>query len=118
MGRGQDRYLAVKAIGQMLKEHGDQLIHSQAVELTIDGDHKDVSIYLRRSDDGSQFFFVRNAKQHEPRSGTVEVRPKDGAKRTLSYDLGKFEARCSTYRRARAGRAADNGCPGRSSGRL
>ena len=27
-----DRYFAVKAIGQMLKEHGDQLIHSDPVD--------------------------------------------------------------------------------------
>ena len=88
-----DRYYAVKAIGQMLKEHGQQLIHSEPVELTIDGDHSDVSIYLRRSDDGSQFFFVRNAQEHESRSGTVKVRPKDGPEQDLSYDLGNFEAK-------------------------
>ena len=40
----------------MLKEHGQQFIHSDPVELTIEGDHADVSIYLRRSEDGSQFF--------------------------------------------------------------
>ena len=76
-GQG-DRYYAVKAIGQMLKEHGQRLIHSDPVELTVEGDHQDVSIYLRRSDDGSQFYFVRNSQEHESRSGTVKVRPKDG----------------------------------------
>ena len=56
-GAEGDRYFAVKAIGGLLKEHGDQLIHSNPVELTIEGDHTDVSIYLRRSDDGSRFYF-------------------------------------------------------------
>jgi len=88
-----DRYFAVKAIGRMLKDHGDQLIHSNPVALTIEGDHKDVSIYLRRSDDGSQFFFVRNSQQSEARSATVKVLPKDGLEQSLSYDLGDFGAK-------------------------
>lgn len=88
-----ERYFAVKAIGQMLKQHADQLIHSNPVELTIEGDHKDVSIYLRRSDDGAQFFFLRNSQEREPRSGTVRVRPKDGHAQTLAYALGEFEAK-------------------------
>jgi hypothetical protein len=91
-GQG-DRYYAVKAIGLLLKEHGQQLIHSDPVELTIEGDHKDVSIYLRRSHDGSQFYFVRNSQEHESRSGTVKVRPKDGPEQILSYGLGNFEAK-------------------------
>lgn len=88
-----ERYYAVKAIGQMLNEHGQQLIHSEPVDLTIEGDHQDVSIFLRRSDDGSQFFFVRNSREHEPRSGSVKVRVKDGPVQNLSYDLGNFEAK-------------------------
>ena len=88
-----DRYFAVKAIGQMLKEHGDQLIHSDPVELTIEGDHPDVSIYLRQSDDGSRFLFVRNAQQSESRSATVKVRTEDGLEQSLSYKLGDFGAK-------------------------
>ena len=92
-GGQEDRYFALKAIGMMLQDHGQQLIHSDPVELTIEGDHKDVSIYLRRSDDGSQFYFVRNSQEHEPRSGTVKVRPKDGPQQNLRYNLGDFEAK-------------------------
>ena len=77
----------------MLKEHGQQLIHSDPVELTIEGDHADVSIYLRRSDDGSQFYFVRNSQEHVTRSGTVKVRAKDGPEQVLNYNLGNFEAK-------------------------
>jgi Glycosyl hydrolases family 35/Glycosyl hydrolases family 2, sugar binding domain/Beta-galactosidase, galactose-binding domain len=88
-----DRYYAVKAIGQMLQEHGQQLINSEPVELKIEGDHRDVSIYLRQSEDGSQFYFVRNSQEHESRSGTAKVRPKDGAKQELTYNLGSFEAK-------------------------
>src|ERR1019366_621695 len=92
-GEEGDRYFAVKAIGRMLKEYGDQLIHSNPVALTIGGDHKDVDIYLRRSDDGSQFFFVRNSQQSEARSATVKVRAMDGPEQSLSYDLGNFGAK-------------------------
>ncbi len=88
-----DRYYAVQAIGQMLREHGQQLIQSDPVELSVNGDHPDVSIYLRRSDDGSQFYFVRNSVEHESRSGTVILRSKDGPEQTLTYDLGNFEAK-------------------------
>ena len=88
-----DRYYAVKAIGQMLKDHGQQLIHSHPIELTIEGDHPDVSIYVRQSDDGSQFFFVRNSREHESRSGTVKVQSKHGPEHSLSYNLANFEAK-------------------------
>jgi alpha-L-fucosidase len=88
-----DRYFAVKAIGQMLEEHGQQLIHSVAMDLTIDGDHRDVSIYLRKSDDGSKFFFLRNAQQSESRSGAVSVRSNDGPAELLKYDLADFGAK-------------------------
>lgn len=91
-GQG-DRYYAVKAIGQMLKEHGQRLIHSDPVELTVEGDHPDVSIYLRRSEDGSQFYFVRNSQEHESRSGAVTLCPKGGPEQRLNYNLGHFEAK-------------------------
>ena len=105
-GGEQDRYFAVKAIGNMLKEHGEQLIHSDPVSLIVDGDHPDVSVYLRRSADGSQFFFVRNSKQDEPRSGVVKLRTADGHEQTLSYNLGKFEAKV-LYVPTRVGDLAD-----------
>src|SRR5205814_10303653 len=92
-GGEEDRYFAVKSIGQMLSEHGDQLIRSDPVELTLESDHPDVSIYLRRSKDGAQFFFLRNAKQGESRSGTVKIRPEDGSEQSLRYELGNFEAK-------------------------
>jgi hypothetical protein len=87
------RYFAVNAIGRMLKEHGDQLIHSNPVALTIEGDHKDVDIFLRRSDDGSQFFFVRNSQQSGARWATVKVRSMDGPEQSLTYNLGDFGAK-------------------------
>lgn len=88
-----ERYCAVKAIGRMLKEHGRQLIHSEPVELTVDGEHPDVSIFLRRSDDGSLFYFVRNSVAEESRSGAVMVRPQGGVEQNLRYSLGNFEAK-------------------------
>jgi hypothetical protein len=91
-GKGE-RYFAVKSIGQMIKDHGQQLIDSDPVEFSIEGDHPDVSIFLRESKDGAQFYFVRNSVEHESRSGNVKVRPKNGPELNLSYKLGNFEAK-------------------------
>jgi hypothetical protein len=88
-----ERYFAVKAIGQMLKDHGQQLIDSDPVEFSIEGDHPDVSIFLRQSKDGARFYFVRNSVEHESRSGNVKLRPKNGPELNLSYELGNFEAK-------------------------
>lgn len=88
-----ERYYAVKAIGQMLKEHGQQLINSIPVELTIEGDHPNVSIYLRRSKEGAEFYFLRNSQEHEPRSGAVKVQSDSGTQHVLRYALGNFAAK-------------------------
>jgi hypothetical protein len=88
-----ERYYAVKAIGQMLEKHGQQLIDSDPVGLTIEGDHPGVSIFLRQSKDGARFYFVRNSLEHESRSGNVKLRPENGPEVDLSYELGNFEAK-------------------------
>ncbi len=79
----------------MLKVHGEQLIHSDPIDLIITGDHPDTTIALRRCSDGSQFFFLRNANQNEARSGSITVEPKDGNApvRRFSYDLSPFGAK-------------------------
>ena len=94
-GAEGDRYFAVKAIAGMLKAHGDQLIHSDPVDLIITGDHPDVTVTLRRSSDGSQFFFLRNANQNERRLGTITCEPKaeKGSAQVIAYDLGPFGAK-------------------------
>jgi hypothetical protein len=92
-GAEQDRYSAVQAIGQMLIEHRDRLIHSDPAEVAIDGDHPDVSIYLRRSSDGSRFLFLRNANPSDSRSAAVKVRLAGESEQELRYSLGKFEAK-------------------------
>ncbi len=91
-GKGE-RYDAVQAIGQMLQEYGQKLIDSDSVELTMEGDHPGVSIYLRRSKDGSRFYFVRNSQEHESRLGVVKVRQRDGPEQKLKYSLGNFGAK-------------------------
>ncbi len=94
-GAKGDRYLAVKAIADMLKFHGDQIIHSDPVDLAISADHPDISVTLRRSSDGAQFFFLRNANQRERRSGSIICEPKDGkgSAQPVAYDLDPFGAR-------------------------
>jgi alpha-L-fucosidase len=88
-----DRYYAVKSVGEMLKQHGEKLIDSDAVELNVKGEHPDVSLYLRRASDGTQFLFARNLKQNESRSGTVKVGAKGAEMQELSYALEPFQAK-------------------------
>ena len=99
-GAEGDRYFAVKAIADMLKLHGDRLIHSDPIDLNITGDHPDVTITLRRSADGSLFFFLRNANQNDRRSGLVTGEPKDGRNpaHPIDYELGPFVQKSSTSR--------------------
>jgi hypothetical protein len=92
-GARGERYFAVAAIGQMLKEYGEQLIHSDPVEISVEGDHPNVSVFLRQSQDGSRFFFLRNAKQNAARSGTVTVRITAELTQAIKYQLGNFEAK-------------------------
>ena len=87
-----DRYFAVKAIASMLQEHGAQLIESDPVEVTVTGDHAGVSVTLRKSQDGSRFYFFRNSRRNGNRSGAVEIEG-GGQKIAVNYDLGSFGAK-------------------------
>ncbi len=89
-----DRYFAVKAIASMLQEHGEQLIDSDSVDVTVTGEHPDVSVTLRKSRDGSRFYFFRNSRRNGNRAGSVEVEPKAGGQKIAAdYDLGPFGAK-------------------------
>jgi hypothetical protein len=92
-GAEEDRYFAVKAIGQMINDYGAQIINSQPVNVTIVGDHQDVSIFMRQSYDGSIFYFIRNANRNEARSATVKLQWGNEQEREFRYDLDPFGAK-------------------------
>ena len=87
-----DRYFAVKAIASMLQDHGKQLIESDPVEVTVTGEHMGVSVTLRKSKDGSRFYFIRNSRRNGNRTGAVEIEG-GGQKIAVNYNLGPFGAK-------------------------
>jgi hypothetical protein len=91
-----DRYYAVKALGQMLAEHGPKLARAEAVELTpTANDHTDVSVSLRRAEDGSRYYFVRTPQNEGPRKGSlaVELKGQPQPRLKIDYDLPALGAK-------------------------
>ena len=72
-GGTADRYLAVKAIGQFVAEHGPALARSVPVEVTVNQKtDDDVHVAVRHGDDGDYVFF-RTAQRGGTRRGTVQL---------------------------------------------
>jgi Glycosyl hydrolases family 35/Glycosyl hydrolases family 2, sugar binding domain len=91
-----DRYLTVKAIGQMLNQYGSEFSRSDPVALTVmSNTYSDVHIALRRAEHGAQFYFVRTPQNRVERSGSLTVQPSDQSSppMTLNYQLGRFGAK-------------------------
>jgi hypothetical protein len=86
-GGVDERWRAVAAIGQMLREHGPRLARADAAPLAIiSKTHDDVSLAMRRAADDSRYVFVRTEQRDQARAGTAVVR--DAAKQIkLDYDL-------------------------------
>ena len=95
-GGTTDRYLAVKAIGQFVADHGPQLARSLLADIDVTAKtDDDVHVAVRRGADGD-YVFVRTASRNVDRHGTATVRVKGpGAARefSVSYDLGDFGAK-------------------------
>lgn len=91
-----DRYQRVWAIGHMLKEHGAKLARTEMVNCDVSGNQKDVSVVVRRAQDGSRYIFVRTSQHTEAREGTVHLKPKtsdEGAELAFDYQLEPFGAK-------------------------
>src|SRR4029079_11232417 len=69
-----ERWRAVAAIGQMLKEHGARLARAEMVPLhAVQKSHEDVSVVMRRAADGSRYVFVRTEQRARPRQGQAMI---------------------------------------------
>jgi hypothetical protein len=87
-----ERWRAAAAIGNMIRQHEQQLARSKWVELeVVNKKNKDVSIAMRKAADGARFVFVRNLQNKEPRSGSATIRAK-GEDTTIevAYELEPF----------------------------
>jgi Glycosyl hydrolases family 35 len=87
-----DKYLCVKAIGQMLKEHGTNLTRADAVDAETSTGYDDVTAVERRASDGSRYIFVRTNQHDQSRSGSIRIKPKvgDSTELVFNYELKPF----------------------------
>jgi hypothetical protein len=92
-GGTTDRYLAVKAIGQFIADHGPQLARSEPVAVTPETDG-DVHFADRRGADGD-YVFVRTAQRGGTRKGSVDLHTQGDNPREIKFDyeLGDFGAK-------------------------
>jgi hypothetical protein len=85
-----ERYLAVKAIGQILAEHGEAIAGSVTIDAKITGIDKEipegVAIRVREAKDGGLFFYFRNSTTADARCDTLIVHP-DGRHFGIGQDL-------------------------------
>ena len=91
-GGTADRYQAVKAIGQLVADHGPALARSEPVAADVRATDADVHVAVRRAADGD-YVFVRTAQRGGVRHGNLGVRVKGSPEVETTYDLGDFGAK-------------------------
>ncbi len=91
------RYLAVKALGNFITDHGPQLARAVPEEFDVkQKTDQDVRVSLRRAADGSRFLFVRTDQRYHPQStGTVKLQTDapDSVEISATYQIGPFGAK-------------------------
>jgi hypothetical protein len=85
-----ERYQRVRALGQMIREHGARLVRSQPMEIEAKTTDNDVKIAGRRASDGSRYLFVRTDNHSAPQAGVAQVKEKDGTEFSFDYKLEPF----------------------------
>jgi hypothetical protein len=84
------RYQRVWGLGQMIHDHGVKLARAVGVDIDASATDKDVEIAERRAQDGSRYLFVRTENQKDARTGTAQVKEKDGTSFSFDYKLEPF----------------------------
>ncbi|PTQ93649.1 beta-galactosidase-like protein [Mucilaginibacter yixingensis] len=84
------RYQSVKALGEMIREHGEKLVRARLVEVNSKTTHDDVTVAERQASDGSRYFFVRTDNHSGRSTGLAEVKEQGGAEFSFEYDLEAF----------------------------
>ena len=82
------KYLAVAAIGRMLRDHGAALARSHALACQAETGSPDVTVSARRSRDGATYLFVRNGSIRDARKGSAVVWLERAGEVQIDYDLG------------------------------
>jgi hypothetical protein len=89
-----ERYQRVWSLGHMLREHGARLARAEAVECEVTVPQPDVTVVVRRAQDGSRYLFIRTSQHTGPREGTARVKEKTAGAPEISfrYSLEPFGA--------------------------
>jgi hypothetical protein len=85
-----DRYQRVRALGQMIREHGSKLARARPVQIRAKATDNDVQIAERRATDGTRYLFVRTDNHKAPRAGIAQVSEENGATFSFDYQLEPF----------------------------
>lgn len=89
-----EKYLRVKALGEMVREHGPRLARARAVDCDVTTGSRDVTVVERRAAEGSRYLFVRTSQHSEPRRGTAHVKERTGGTEiSFEYELEPFGAK-------------------------
>ncbi len=84
------KYLRVKALAAMLKEHGPHIARSRALKVSASVEHTDVSIAAREAPGGGIYVFARKIRDGQPRSGRVKITAGRLNGVEFKYSLEKF----------------------------
>ena len=85
-----EKYLAVKAIGLMLQEHGAALARSRVLSCQAETGSAEVTVAARRARNGEVYLFFRNHSVPDAHRGSATVWLEGGTEIRLDYDLGPF----------------------------
>jgi len=84
------KYLQVKALAAMLREHGPKIARSKAVRVSAHAGHEDVGLAARQSPDGSMYVFIRKNRDGHPRQGRATISGGRLHNVEFDYSLGHF----------------------------
>ena len=88
-----EKYQHVKAIGLMLQEHGNNLLHSVlSTTVQTNSGNREVEIALRKTPDDKKYIFIRNDNPKKGYSGVAEVKEKNWSV-SFNYKLEPFESK-------------------------
>ena len=84
------KYLRVKALAAMLKEHGAALARSNAIDLKGKTGFSDVHLAARKTPDGGIYLFIRTDQHGHSRSGTAHAAIAGVGTVDFQYELEPF----------------------------
>ncbi|WP_316799766.1 beta-galactosidase [Pedobacter frigidisoli] len=89
-GAVNERYRRLTAIGQFLKEHGNNLLRSEITKITSKSSDSTVKVTLRRGKDGSRYFFVRTEEHSRNHYGNIEIKEGEDSRFNFDFSLEAF----------------------------